>query len=175
MRLLPGLTSVRSLLHRGSFCGHHDGVVVDIQAVLDNLAAENALDCALAAAHLFTACSDASLLTKQHRLAVLCAATLREAREGPCGDDALAAAAVTAAVKHLHAVHASADAAGGGSGVANGAITSMVCLAARHSNIFFQEHTALAKTQHIVSAVSGLLPAQFGWCTNGGILYTTES
>lgn len=107
---------------------------VSFQAVLDNLAAENALDCALAAAHLFTACSDASLLTKQHRLAVLCAAALREAREGLCGNEALAAAAVTAAVKHLRMVHASADAAGGaGSGVATGVVTSMVSLAVRHS------------------------------------------
>ena len=105
---------------------------VSLQAVLDNLAAENALDCALAAAHLFTACSDASLLTKQHRLAVLCAATLREAREGLCGHEALAAAAVTAAVKHLNMVHASADAAGAaGSGAATGVIPSMVSLAVR--------------------------------------------
>jgi hypothetical protein len=109
----------------------------EFQAVLDNLAAENALDCALAAAHLFTACSDASLLTKQHRLAVLCAATLREARDGCTGSDALAAAAVTAAVKHLHMVHASADAAGATSGAATGVITSMVSLAVR-SRMFCQ-------------------------------------
>jgi hypothetical protein len=102
---------------------------------LDNLAAENVLDCALAAAHLFTACSDASLLTKQHRLAVLCAATLREAREGCCGPEALAAAAVSAAVKHLHLMHATADAAGGGSGDATGVVTSMVSLAVRFESI----------------------------------------
>lgn len=101
------------------------------QAVLDNLAAENALDCALAAAHLFTACSDASLLTKQHRLAVLCAATLREARDGCTGPEALAAAAVTSAVKHLHMIRESADAVGGGSGAATGVLPSMVSLAVR--------------------------------------------
>jgi hypothetical protein len=101
-----------------------------MQAVLDNLAAENALDCALAAAHLFTACSDASLLTKQHRLAVLCAAALCEARDGAGRDSALATAAIGVVVRHLRALHACMpDAAGSGmAGVPTRLLSGMVRL-----------------------------------------------
>lgn len=76
------------------------------QAVLDNLGAEHALDCALAAAHLFVACSDASMLTKQHRLAILAAAALREAREHCAHSVAYGVQAVAATVCHLEAMHA---------------------------------------------------------------------
>lgn len=76
------------------------------QAVLDNLGAEHTLDCALAAAHLFVACSDASMLTKQHRLAILAAAALREARERCAASVAHGVQAVAATVRHLEAMHA---------------------------------------------------------------------
>lgn len=78
------------------------------QAVLDNLGTEHALDCALAAAHLFVACSDASMLTKQHRLAILAAAALREAREHCTASNAHGVQAVAATVRHLEAMHAAA-------------------------------------------------------------------
>lgn len=78
------------------------------QAVLDNLGTDHALDCALAAAHLFVACSDASMLTKQHRLAILAAAALREAREQCTASTAHGVQAVAATVRHLEAMHAAA-------------------------------------------------------------------
>eukprot|EP00892_Ulva_mutabilis_P000234 jgi/Ulvmu1/10210/UM060_0010.1 len=76
------------------------------QAVLDNLGAEHALDCALAAAHLFVACSDASMLTKQHRLAILAAAALREARDRCSVSAAHSVQAVAATVGHLQSMRA---------------------------------------------------------------------
>lgn len=78
------------------------------QAILDNLGVEHALDSALAAAHLFVACSDASMLTKQHRLAILAAASLREGREHRPATEAHGVEAVAATVRHLEAMHAAA-------------------------------------------------------------------
>jgi hypothetical protein len=92
------------------------------QATLDNLSHDFPFDAALAAAHLFCACSDAALLRKYARLAVLVAAALREAEQRLPDRASLATDALLALLLHLRKLHAiGPDAAGGGAPSATGA------------------------------------------------------
>lgn len=74
------------------------------QSIIDNLSHEFPLDTALAAAHLFCACSDASLLRKHNRLAVLAATTLRESGGGALPEECLATSALLMLLQHLQSL-----------------------------------------------------------------------
>ena len=74
------------------------------QSIIDNLSHEFPLDTALAAAHLFCACSDASLLRKHNRLAVLVATLLREAGSGAAPEECLATTALLMLLKRLQSL-----------------------------------------------------------------------
>jgi hypothetical protein len=76
------------------------------QSVMDNLSHEYALDTALAAVHLFCSCSDATLLRKNSRLAVLVAMTVREAELRLPERECLATSALIMLIKHLQDLRA---------------------------------------------------------------------
>ena len=82
------------------------------QSVMDNLSHEFPYDAALASVHLFCACSDASVLRKHNRLAVLVATALREAEEQRAERECLATSALVMLMSHLRRLHAAGTEAG---------------------------------------------------------------
>ena len=76
------------------------------QSTMDNLSHEFPFDTALAAVHLFCASSDAALLRKYSRLAVLVAGALREAEQQLTDRESLATHALVTLLAHLRRVHA---------------------------------------------------------------------
>jgi hypothetical protein len=71
---------------------------------MDNIAHEFPLDTALAAAHLFCASSDVTVLRKMNRLAVLLAAAFREAASALPASEELATNALVALLHHLNSL-----------------------------------------------------------------------